>query len=76
MNEQKTYTVKELDELRRACESRWLFGTTNQMIQSNRPSRVYYEEEKASGVEALVRTHMAAGHVALDLYRADNENIK
>lgn len=69
MNE-RSYTVKEIDELRQACEDRWLFGTS--AVKGNQQSRGYRPEEKAVAVEAIVRTHMIAGHVAQDLIDADS----
>ena len=69
MNE-RCYTVKEIDELRRALEQRWLFGTS---IDTGFPrtSRGFRRSEMTVCVEELVRTHMMAGHVALDIYDAD-----
>lgn len=66
---EKSYTVKEIDALRAACELKWLFGTTKQPISS--VSRSYNETQKTKCVEELVRTHMMAGHTAQDIYDAD-----
>jgi hypothetical protein len=67
---ERAYTVSEIDELRRACEMRWLFGTTNHNTQSGM-SKSYREEEKSACVENLVRTYMMAGKIAEDIYAAD-----
>lgn len=69
---ERAYTVAELDALRRAVETRWLFGTTR-MRPGPSQSRVYTAEEKDRAVEALMRTHMLAGHTAQDIYDADKE---
>ena len=69
MNE-RAYTVTEVDALRAALKTRWLFGTSWSTSNMQR-SRPYLEEEMTKAVEELVRTHMMAGHIALDIYRAD-----
>jgi hypothetical protein len=66
----KAYTVKEIDDLRRACETRWLFGSTI-AVQSPQLSRSYGESEKTKCVEEIVRTYMLAGIIAEDLYNED-----
>lgn len=71
----RRYTVAEIDELRRAVETRWLYGTS--VIQPDGTfSRQYMAGEKESAVEKLVRTHMLAGHVAKDIYEADKGKAK
>lgn len=65
----RSYTVRELDDLRAACESRWLFGTS--VLTEQRGSRHYRAGEKEKAVEEMVRTHMLAGHVAQDLIDED-----
>ncbi len=84
---EKSYTVKEIDELRYAVEKRWLYGTTyhplSQTIQTDRGevlwvginSRDYKNDEKTIEVEQLLRTHMLAGHTAQDIYDADKPII-
>lgn len=67
---ERAYTVKEIDALRRACEQRWLFGTTSH--SGSRTSGSYRQEEKDAGVEQLVRTYMLAGLTADDIYAADS----
>ena len=69
-NESRRYTVQEIDDLRRACCERWLYGTTN--ISSGRFSRQYQQHDKDKGVEELVRTCMMAGITAIDIYDKDN----
>lgn len=66
----RKYTVKELDDLRQACESRWLYGTTN--FTKTIYSRQYVQNDMDKGVEELVRTYMMAGLIAEDIYAADN----
>jgi hypothetical protein len=66
---EKAYTVQEIDELRNACESRWLYGTT--VIPMRRLSRQYDEKEKTKCVEELVRTYMLAGIPGDDIRSAD-----
>lgn len=67
----KSYTVQELDALRRAVEARWLFGTCAPPGSGWRMSRQYQGAEKDKAVEELVRTHMLAGHTAQDLENED-----
>jgi hypothetical protein len=69
---ERAYTVQEIDNLRRACEMRWLYGTTK-LSPGGGFSRCYREEEKSNGVENLVRTYMIAGKTAQDIRDADNE---
>lgn len=68
----RAYTVDEVDALRSICERRWLWGSSvlNKEVSW---SRSYKEEEKARGVEELVRTAMIAGHTADDIYEADKK---
>ena len=70
---ERAYTVKEIDELREACETRWLFGTT---VPREGWGRHYRPEEKAVAVEEIVRTHMLAGHTAADLHEEDRVKAK
>lgn len=63
---ERAYTVKEIDDLRRCCENKFLWGTYS-FPASSRFSRQYKEEEKSACVENMVRTHMLAGHTAEDL---------
>ncbi len=62
---ERTYTVREID----ALEKRWLFGTS--VLKGTSHGRCYNEKEKTACVEELVRTHMLAGHVSDDIYKAD-----
>lgn len=62
---ERDYTVRELDDLRSAVENKWLYGTYSP--SGNCFSRSYREDEKCKSVEAMVRTHMLAGHTACDL---------
>jgi hypothetical protein len=71
----RAYTVKEIDDLRRACEMRWLFGTTKRSINWS-TSRSYQVEEKIKCVEEFVRTYMLAGVVAADIYADDAEKTE
>jgi hypothetical protein len=67
---ERAYTVKEIDELRKVCEYRWLFGSSvpSAMVEYGRS---YQIGEKEKAVEEIVRTHMLAGHVAQDLIDED-----
>ena len=68
---ERAYTVREIDALRRACERRWLYGTTASLGAGTHTSRTFRSEEKDKGVEELVRTYMLAGIVAEDIYAED-----
>lgn len=70
--ENAKYTVAEIDALRGACESRYLFGTT---APTSGMSRSYYEPDKAKAVEEMVRTYMLAGIRADDLYAQDGVKL-
>ena len=65
---ERTYTVREVDALRSACESKWLFSSYRGRSGA---SRAYKEDEKTRCVEEIVRTHMQAGHTAEDLYASE-----
>lgn len=69
MSERK-YSVTEIDNLRKACEHKWLWGTYRP-VSTRGFSRSYKEGEKTTCVEQLVRTHMLAGHTADDLYASE-----
>lgn len=62
----RAYTVKELDDLRGTCLSRWLWGSYRGPV-GDCVSRPYRAEERDRAVEEMVRTHMLAGHTAQDL---------
>lgn len=66
----RSYTVKELDELRNVVEDRCLFGTC---IPGNkgRVSRQFSKGELEREVEEKVRTHILVGHLAQDLAGED-----
>lgn len=75
---ERSYTVKEIDDLRKACKNKWLWGYYNgprcvETFDSNgniiklNPSCSYNQQDLDKGVEELVRTHMLAGHTAQDL---------
>ena len=66
----RAYTVRELDDLRRVVEHKWLFGSYS-LALNNVTSRIYREEEKQKAVEERTRTHMLAGHTAQDLYESE-----
>ena len=72
----RAYTVKELDDLRAACRTRWLYGTTKPPRAGFGCSRQFGEGELERAVEELVRTHMMAGHLAKDIYDADRGESK
>lgn len=62
----RSYTVREIDALRAACENKWLFGSYR-VPDGITIGRSYREGEKTAAVEEMVRTHMLAGHTAEDL---------
>jgi hypothetical protein len=68
---ERAYTVHELDALRAAVEHKWLFGTYNSPGRGAFAGRSFREDQKAASVEAIVRTHMLAGHTAADLYASE-----
>lgn len=67
----RSYTVKEIDALRQACENRCLWGRYSGPVfdgfKNGVCSRAYTEDKLAAEVEELVRTHMLAGHTVQDL---------
>lgn len=67
----RSYTVKEVDELRSVIERKWLFGTYGWDEEAMQCSRCYKEGEKTVAVEEMVRTHMLAGHTAEDLIASE-----
>ena len=66
----RAYTVREIDALRRVCEEKWLYGSIGTPSDGPRESRSYKPQDKAVGVEELVRTYMLAGLTADDLLAA------
>jgi len=61
---ERKYTVREIDELRAVLEAKFLTGSYNSLVAR---SRDYRTEEKCAeimAIEAMVRTHMEAGHTA------------
>lgn len=71
MTERK-YSVTELDDLRRACNNKYIWGRYGNTGRGGL-SRTYLEVEKTKCVEEMVRTHMIAGHTAKDLYDSELE---
>ena len=70
---ERSYTVAELDALRRVCEDRYIWGTSVAPASIGcRMSRGFSEDEKNAAVEGMVRTHMLAGHTAEDIILADS----
>jgi hypothetical protein len=71
----RSYTVNEVDALRRAINNQYLYGSYNPTQNSGiSMSRSYREDEKASVVEEMVRTAMLVGHTADDLYASERPN--
>lgn len=68
------YTVSQIDELRRACERKYLYGTTKPRPSSDALSRSYNEGDMTKTVEERVRTYMLAGIYAQDIYESDKGN--
>lgn len=71
----RKYSVSELDALREAVRTKWLYGRyrPNWHHDGITGSRTYREEEMTKAVEELVRTHMLAGHTADDLYASEQQ---
>lgn len=67
--ESQKYSVQEIDDLRTVVKCRYLFGSS--ITHGNLMSITYRENEMNAAVEDLVRTHMLAGHKALDILVAD-----
>lgn len=67
---ERSYTVNEVDALRRAMDSKYLYGS---YMPTQRVcfSRTYHKHEKTKVVEEMVRTAMLAGHTADDLYASE-----
>jgi hypothetical protein len=61
----RTYTVHELEDLRRVMENKYLFGTYG-LTRHGGMSRSYMEADKVKAVEEMVRTAILAGHTAED----------
>lgn len=69
------YSIKEIDELRKACQDRYLYGTTKK-FSGSRMSRSFKEVEMNKSVEESVRTYIAAGIKAEDIIKEDNDDGK
>lgn len=67
----RTYTVKEIDELRDACEMRYEFGTTH--LPNGGVGRSHRESDKIVAVEEMIRTYIAAGITGADIRNADKQ---
>jgi hypothetical protein len=71
------YSVREIDDLRRVCEERYLWGSTyTPPFEPGETSRVrhgrsYKESDKNAAVEEMVRTFMLAGVTAADIRAED-----
>ena len=66
---ERSYTVHELEALRRVVENKYLWGSYGPFCSGS--SRSYREDEKIKAVEEQVRTHMLAGHTADDLLASE-----
>jgi len=67
----KQYTVKEIDELRRVCRDRFLFGTSYWNKRGNRISRASREVDGERIVEERVRTYILVGITAKEILAED-----
>lgn len=79
MGTSRSYTVREIDDLRIACENKWLFGVYDTRPRNGfsvRSSRPYRGSEKTRAVEEMVRTHMLAGHTAKDLWDSEAHEFR
>lgn len=68
----RNYTVHGIDELRRAVEDRYDFGTSA-MFTGMRMGRSYMPNERTVSVEEQIRTYMLAGVTGSDLREADTQ---
>lgn len=73
MTQERSYTVKEIDDLRRVCEDRYLYGSS--VLPDGGSSDCYRESDKLVAVEQMVRTAMMAGHVAQNFIDEDQRKI-
>ena len=70
----RAYTVREIDELRRACSTKWNFGT---MYPGNGIfGRPHGPGEDSVGIEEMVRTYMLAGITANDMYKSEQTKTR
>lgn len=71
---ERPYTVAEIDALREVCRHKYVWGTYwDAPLETGRgrSSRNYREQDCIKAAEEMVRTHMLAGHTALDLIAHD-----
>lgn len=74
MSERK-YSVREIDALRSAVETKYLFGSYSPQRNFNM-SCTYQESDKIIAVEEGVRTWMLAGITAEELYASEAPNTE
>lgn len=74
---ERSYTVQEIDALRRACGDKYIWGRYGgPRMRPGRgisSSRGYQEKDKVIAVEEMVRTFMLAGKTAADLIDSEKE---
>lgn len=69
----RAYTVAEIDALRDACQNKWTWGVyslSDLPMKGGMCGRGWRGSERDVAVEAMVRTHMLAGHTAADLKKS------
>lgn len=69
----KKYTVAEIDDLRSACDKRYLFGSS--CPQGIYRGQAYNEHEKNMAVEQMVQTFMQGGVTADDVRKEDMSKV-
>ena len=70
----RAYTVREIDELRNACDTLWMWGPEGfKFREGMRVGRSYKLDEKTKCVEEMVRTYMTAGVTADDMWKEYGE---
>lgn len=74
LRKERSYTVKEIDELREVCRLRWNYGSTNRDRMGRGRSTIMGSGEEDIGVEQLVRTYMLGGITAEDIYKEDGRS--
>lgn len=67
---QRSYTVKEIDELRSVVQSKYISGHYNTIFYA---TTEYFNANDTKIIEELVRTWMLAGKTAEDLRNSEND---
>lgn len=71
MNEQRKYSVAEIEGLRRVLRNEYIWGNYHGHTAGRTQHRAVYAAEMDRAVEEQVRTHMLAGHTSNDLLESE-----